>query len=407
MNRNESETRKFNKRWTGYILVILLSVLLLYFGRQFAIRDLSIFNANEYGQVVVKGRITDITERTVETYEISETETSESISVVFQAKILNGDEKGETITGKQVIDSMYSMGMEEVQPGDTVMLSYYDGQIDEEWTMMDFVRLDKLLIFGGVFLLALLAFGWLKGLNTILSLLFSCAAIFLVFIPAILSGKNIYICAIGVCIYIIVMTYLIVNGFNKKTLAATIGCFGGLALVGILTVVMDRVLALTGYVDEDSMYLAYLQTATPINLRAIIFAAILIGAMGAVMDVSISISSSLWELQEKSKTISFKNLFRSGINIGRDIMGTMSNTLILAYIGSSLSVVLLLSAYTTSLLFLLNREMIIVEILQALVGSFGILLTLPLTSFVSALIYHGGKPKEAHEETLPEQEAGL
>ena len=169
------------------------------------------------------------------------------------------------------------------------------------------------------------------------------------------------------------------TAFNRKTLAASLGCIGGLTVSGVLTIIMDKVLTLTGYVDEDSIYLSLLSTENPINLNAIIFAGILIGALGAVMDVAMSISSSLWEVRDKSKSLSFGSLFKSGMNIGRDIMGTMANTLILAYIGSSLSIVLLLSAYATSLMYLLNMEMITVEILQALVGSFGILLTLPLT----------------------------
>ena len=142
----------------------------------------------------------------------------------------------------------------------------------------------------------------------------------MVFIPSILSGKNIYLSSIIVCIYTIIMTYLIVNGINKKTLAATLGCFGGIVVSGILTIIMDKILELTGYVDEESIYLTYISTETPIDLKAIIFAAILIGAIGAIMDVSMSISSSLWEVKEKSSS-SFNALFKSGMNIGRDVMG--------------------------------------------------------------------------------------
>jgi uncharacterized membrane protein len=150
---------------------------------------------------------------------------------------------------------------------------------------------------------------------------------------------------------------------------------------------MDKVLELSGILDEDSVYLTYLPTENPIDLRAIIFAAILIGAMGAIMDVSMSIASSLWEIKEESASPTRGSLFKSGMNIGRDVLGTMANTLILAYIGSSLSVVLLLSVYSSSVLYLFNREMIVVEILQSLVGSFGLLFAMPLTSLVSAFLY--------------------
>jgi uncharacterized membrane protein len=150
---------------------------------------------------------------------------------------------------------------------------------------------------------------------------------------------------------------------------------------------MDKVLFLTGIVDEHSRYLSNLPLETPINLRAIIFAGIIIGAMGAIMDVAMSISSALWEVKEKAGKIKFETLFRSGLTIGRDIMGSMANTLILAYIGTSLSVVLLLSVYSDSLSSLFNMEMIAVEILQALAGSFGILFAMPLTAFFCAKIY--------------------
>jgi uncharacterized membrane protein len=232
-----------------------------------------------------------------------------------------------------------------------------------------------------------LLFGGKKGFNTILSLALTCAAVFAVFIPAILSGQNVYVMSLLVCVYTIVMTLLLVVGFNKKSLTSAMGCLGGLAVSGIIAVIMDKVLLLTGVVDEHSRYLVNLPYGSPINLNAIIFAGILIGAMGAVEDVSTSLASSLWEIKEKAGKIKFETLFRSGLTIGRDIMGSMANTLILAYIGSSLSVVLILSVYSGSLLALFNMEMIVVEILQALIGSLGILFTMPLTALICSAVY--------------------
>jgi uncharacterized membrane protein len=183
------------------------------------------------------------------------------------------------------------------------------------------------------------------------------------------------------------MTLSIVIGFNKKSFATAIGCLSGITVTGLITIIMDKLLFLSGIVDEHSRYLANLPVETSINLKAIIFAGIIIGAMGAIMDVAISIASALWEIKEKAVIISHKTLFRSGLTIGRDMMGTMANTLILAYIGSSLSVILILTVFSNSLLGLLNREMIVIEILQALVGSLGILFTIPLTAFISTIIY--------------------
>jgi uncharacterized membrane protein len=150
---------------------------------------------------------------------------------------------------------------------------------------------------------------------------------------------------------------------------------------------------MTGLIEEESIYLVQLYPDNPINLKAIIFAMIIVGAVGAVMDVSMSISSSLYELRIQSPEISSKELMKSGFTIGRDMMGTMANTLVLAYIGSSLTSVLLLVAYNASIHQVINRELIVAEILQALAGSMGMLLTLPLTSAICSVIYYKREEK--------------
>jgi len=369
-----------------YITTIIFSILFLFIGNKIATKNLTIYSAGS-GQKVFKARVEEISDRVSNDHSLNENTKFENIQVTFTAKILSGDKKGETVTAYQNLGGLYFSASPEIKAGDKVLLIYSEQQKQTKWQFMEFVRSDKLVVFGILFGLALLLFGRIKGFNTLISLAFTCAAIFAVFIPSILSGKNIYISSIVICLYTITMTYLIVDGGNRKTFAAALGCLGGITVSGVLTVIMDKVLALTGYVDEESIYLTNIAADSPINLKAIIFAAILIGAMGAIMDVSMSMSSSLWEVKEKSASSSVKALFKSGMNIGRDIMGTMANTLILAYIGSSLSVVLLLTAYSTSLTALINREMVVVEILQALVGSFGILFTIPLTSLICAMIY--------------------
>jgi uncharacterized membrane protein len=183
------------------------------------------------------------------------------------------------------------------------------------------------------------------------------------------------------------MTLLVVSGANKKTLVACIGCVGGVLIAGILTLIMAHFLKLTGVVDESSYSLTTVNTDNPIDLLAIIFASIIIGAMGAVMDVAMSVASSLHELKLKAPELTVKELFNSGMVIGRDMMGTMANTLVLAYIGSSLTVTVLIVIFNSSLLELFNKERIVVEVLQALVGSTGILFTIPFSCIVSALMY--------------------
>jgi uncharacterized membrane protein len=361
-----------------YLLTVIVAVLLIFIGHKIAVNGIPVFQ--NISQEVVKAKVQRIVGQIAPPDEFAP---DQGNKIIFEAKITSGVRKGEMVTALQNLNSFSRVTAKETSSGDSVLLI----NMNDEWFFNGYARTSQLLALGLLFVLCVLLFGGKKGFNTILSLSLTCAAIFAVFIPSILSGKNIYVMSVLVCAYTIIMTLLLVIGFNKKSLAAAVGCLSGLGVSGIITAIMDKVLLLTGIVDEHSRYLANLPVENPINLRAIIFAGIIIGAMGAVEDVATSIASSLWEIKEKAGTIKFETLFHSGITIGRDIMGSMANTLILAYIGSSLSVVLILSVYSGSFLALFNTEMIVVEILQALIGSLGILFAMPLTALFCSVFY--------------------
>ena len=379
-----------------YLATVIIAVLLVYVGHRIAVQGLFVFQ--DHSRELVSATVQVITERIqpgdrfefIDEYDIDgDFLPLMGGQIIFEARVRSGPRRGDIITASQSLGRFLVTGSKEVEAGDSVLLLYNIMHPDDpgSWVFNGYLRTNRLLVLGALFALCVLFFGGKKGFNTILSLVLTCAAVFAVFIPSMLSGKNIYAMALLVCAYTTIVTLLLVVGFNKKALAAAVGCFSGILAAGIITVIMDRVLFLTGIVDEHSRFLASLPVAAQINLKAIIFAGIIIGAMGAVMDVAMSIASSLWEIKQKAEAIKFETLFRSGMNIGRDIMGSMANTLILAYIGSALSVILILSVYSNSLLELLNREMIVVEILQALAGSFGILLAIPLTALFSATFY--------------------
>ena len=375
-----------NKNTIAYIFTVIFSILILFIANKHVSSGESVFHgsSNTINRAVVK----TIVDKVESVREYDEETIVESTDIIFKATIRSGKFSGRNITAVQTIDGFSYIQQKEVQTGDEVILSLTEVEESEyEWQFIDYLRSDKLIYLGILFVIVLIIFGRLKGLNTILSLIFTCLAIFSVFIPAILSGRNIYLWSVLTCVYIILSTLLIVSGFNRKTLAAIAGCFAGIVMTASITLLMDNILILTGFLDENSLYIVNLPLQNTINLRGLVFAAIIIGAMGAIMDVSVSIASSLWEIKSKVKSAGFNTLYSSGINIGRDIMGTMSNTLILAYIGGALSLVILLTAYSTSPLELFNREMIIAEVLKALTGSFGILLTMPLTALVSGFLY--------------------
>ncbi len=383
--------KKDYKPYLVYLVVLVISVLYIIVGHEIAMTNYQPFNEDDQS-VVVTATVQEIKDRYSESYQISETEYAENETILFTAKIRSGEEKGQVVEAAQTLDYFTAINLRAVEPGDKVLLyTIPGGMAENQWLLSDYQRSDQILVLLVIFLVLLLVFGHWQGFNTIVSLTLTCLSVFYVFIPAVLAGENIYVWSIATCIYMTFMTLFIVNGVNRKSIAAILGCLAGVLVAGLLTLVMDKTMLLTGVLDENSVILNGLRSEDPLNLRAIIFASIIIGAVGAIMDVSISIAAALAELQEKVPDITAKELMQSGMTISRDIMGTMSNTLILAYIGGFMASVLLMVAYNSSMLDLFNREVIVVECLQALVGSLGILMTLPFTSLICAVLFQGRK----------------
>ena len=378
---------KNSKGYGLYLLVLMVSFGLIFLGNKVASGGMVAFD-NASGMDAQEAKITEISD-VVETENQSEESTDFTVKdILFKAQITSGEKTGESVDAIQSINSYFILKPQEVAVGDKVILyEFKDEYYGTDWVFGEFIRVQPLLVLGVVFALLLILFGRAKGLQTLVSLVFTIAAVFYVFVPAILSGYNIYLWTMIVGTYIIFMTLLIVSGISIKTAVASIGCLSGMLFSAAMFFVMDYFLKLTGVIDQDSVFLLMMNPERPIDLKGVIFGAIVIGAIGAIMDVAMSISSALYEMKEKYAANSFAQLVSSGLTIGRDIMGTMANTLVLAYIGSSLSVVLLMITYNPSLLDLLNREMVIVEILQALIGSLSILMTLPLTAVVAGTLY--------------------
>ena len=365
-----------------YIGILIISVVLLFIGNRFMDSRPEaeiLFEFETYELVFFTGVVTQIMER-------NETRVFglPRVSVTFNARITGGPRRGEVVAVEQVLDNIL-VNEREVSIGNRVLLVY--DELRSRYFFVNYLRINYVALLGAAFVVLVILFGRRKGFNGIVALGITCMAIFLVFVPAILAGRNIYIAAIIVCVFSIVSTLLIVIGANKKALCAMLGCLGGLLAAALLMLVMDFVLRLTGAVSEEIQILLLLPAASPINLRALIFAGVILGAVGAIMDVAMSIASSLWELRQAGDVSDFNSILKSGITIGKDILGTMLNTLILAYIGSSLSLILLITVHSPSLIELLNMEIIIVEFLRALVGSFGMLLTIPLTAGVCGWLY--------------------
>lgn len=368
-----------------YISTILFSIIFIITGYNI---NKTNFNDENY-QKSYKAQVISIDDKEVETLDYGY-ESMSSTTIKFKAKISGDDIEDSTIEAIQYIDENIAVNPKEIEPGDNILLSSLLSRTGEEevWTFIEYDRSNTLIWLLISFFVLLIVFGHKKGVNTIISLIFTCLAIFMVFVPSILKGNNIYLNSTIVSVFIIFMNLLIINGANKKTLCAIVGNLGGLFIAGLFALIISKFLHLTGLIDEESMFLLMINPDKPIDLIAILWSSIVIGSLGAVMDVSMSIASAMNELSENMINKNFKTMLKSGLNIGQDAIGTMTNTLILAYIGSSLSVVLLLVVYYKDILLLFNLEMIVFEVMQAIIGSMGILFAIPITSFFAAYVYN-------------------
>lgn len=376
----------FNKDKIVYILVLLFSFLFIFIGNQITTIDTSVVSGNPY----YKAEILVIEKTSIKSIPIDDYSAPIEITTVsFSATLLDGPQKGNLISATQTSDNLGNQEVKPLKVGDKILVSSTSSLESEEasYIFIDYLRSHTSFYLVLIFFSLIILFGRWKGLNTVISLILSCLAIFTVYIPSIIKGFDIYLSTSIIVAFIIFSTLLLTNGSSKKTWCAIIGNIGGVFLAGFITSIMSKILSLTGYVDTDSYYLVDISQEGSIDLIAIIWAGVVISSLGAIMDVAMSIASSSQEIAENMREKKFKILFKSGLNIGKDVISTMTNTLILAYIGSSLSMVLLLVGNNKDLNYLFNMEMITVEIMQGVVGSIGILLTVPLTAFVSSYFF--------------------
>lgn len=302
-------------------------------------------------------------------------------------KVLTGNFKGtkrlieNMLTGNPAYDINLTKGNKvvlHVEPNsDTITTPE-----DVDFFIADIKRDNQIFIFTGIFFILLLLIGRKKGLTSIISIISTIALIFFMLLPMILSGFCPIASAVLTGIISTVITIYLVGGLNSKSSSAIIGTSISLIFAGALSMLAIYFAHLTGFAGEENMFL---YTARPdLSFTGILSASMIISALGALMDTAVSIASTVNEIFETDKSLSVKQLFKSGMNVGRDIIGTMSNTLILVYLGSSLTLVLLSSNIDMNKFFNLNQ--VATEILSALTGSIAILFCVPITAIIAAYL---------------------
>lgn len=316
----------------------------------------------------------------------------------LEVELLGGEYKGEVLPVENFL-SAYSNVDGKVGARVIVRLN-----VDEDGApyVVAVTNYDRGLVMGGLVLLfgaLLVVIGRKKGLMALLGLAFTILCLLFLLIPLILLGIPPIPCTIGFVAVATAASLILLTGFTRKTLCATLGCVGGVAAAGILAAVVGVITPMTGFNMSEAEELVLRASEHQMHISGLLVCGVLIASLGAVMDVAMSIASACQELRELNPSLTARQLFQSGMNIGRDAMGTMANTLILAFAGSALNMLILFRAYDYPFLQIVNSDLIAIEVLQGLAGSIGIILTVPLVAAISASLLSAGGRKAA---TVPQ-----
>lgn len=316
----------------------------------------------------------------------------------LRIEITRGDHKGEQYVLKNNLSYLYGTVLK-VGDDVTVTFSITDGKVDGIM-LQDYDRTIPLAIVVILFLVVTTLVGGKVGAKSLVGLILTILCVFFVLIPLLLDGWPTLPTILAVCTFVTIVTFVVLGGINKKTICAILGTISGVvfaALFGQFACDILRVNGFQMYVVEPVVeaLLQIKQTQDPMSslqLGDLLVGGILIAALGAVNDVAMSISSAMNELVAVNPNLSRKELFKSGMNIGRDMVGTMTNTLILALVGGSLVMMIYLSSLTPSFQQLMSTAFFSVEMVQAIASSIGVILAVPLSVVIGMLLF-GTKKK--------------
>jgi uncharacterized membrane protein len=300
-----------------------------------------------------------------------------------RVEVLEGPYKGTTITVPNEITDNPAFNVEAV-PGHELVLSVVtENGTKPEFNIADYHRVPVLATLLAVFLAVFLFFGGKQGFKSLIGLVIGIVLIASVLLPLSFHGFNPLITAALICVAVTATTTVLVGGFSRKSLSALLGTVGGVIIAGIAAHMVIVTAPLTGLSSEEAQILrGSVLNQPPQFYSGLLAAGMLIGALGVIMDVAVSIASAISEVADANSTLNRADLYRKGMNVGRDIMGTMTNTLVLAYTGSALPLLLLMAQIPSTKL--LNLDLVATEVASALTGSLGLICTIPLTALAAA-----------------------
>ncbi len=303
-----------------------------------------------------------------------------------QVEVLDGRLKGRTLKGVNMLsgslesDKIYTEGEQAL-----AVVSVDTQGNPTNVTLSDYYRLDKEMILAGIFVLLLILVAGMNGFRAIFSFVISVLAIWKILVPLYLKGYNPMLVGILMTAFLTAMIIYFVYGIDKRFLSAVSGSLLGTLTTCILGVVFTDVFKIHGAVMSNSESLLY-AGYQHLNLTAIFMSSIFIGASGAMMDLAVDITSAVHEIVEKKPEIGWREAFVSAMNVGRAAMGTMTTTLLLAYSGGYVALLMVFMAQGTPILHILNYKYVASELLDTIVGSLGLVTVAPFTALTSSIL---------------------
>lgn len=399
MKQNRSDAKKINQqkqpvtpeqgkssKRAGSLALLALPAILFCALLYYANHDRPTYTSSDTSGIEYEvGRVTGILSDDTVVNENAEGQLAGTMDL--QIRILTGRYRGETVNVTNYFSALYNV---RVKQGDKVSIRIDTSENGHQVSIYNYYRVPYMIGCVVIFLLLLILIGGKKGARSAAGLIFTMVCIFWLLLPLSLKGYPPLLVTILLILLCNLVTFYLVDGIQAKTMVASVGSVCGVLAGGGFAMLAQKIMSVTTYQMDEAETLLLITSTTKLHVRDLFLCGILIACMGAVMDVAMSIASAVAEIHTINPGMGRKELFCSGMNIGRDAMGTMSNTLILAFAGNSLNMILMIYSYGVGFQQLMNTDFVAIEVIRGIAGSIGIICTVPIAACIAAA-YFGRK----------------
>lgn len=390
--RKDKTTRKTDKKADGhlvlfvrrnavYIAVFLIGAAFLLAAGSFdwdRINSYTMYNNDS--RTFVRGRVVSVDNERLETdpYDHSRYLGEQELTVL----ILEEDQKGDKVSIDNYLSQTHNIYVNANQK--IIVCADMPEGVVPYYTVFNYDRCLPLGILVVVFAAVMLFVGKGKGLRALAGVVFTLLLVVLFMVQAIYHGFPPVIVSILTILTGTAVSLLLLNGCSRRTAVSALATVLGVAVTGIIFYISSKTLHLTGFNSDNAEELLVIQGATGLSVRSLLIAGVLVSSLGAVMDVAVSLTAALMELVAVDPSVTARQVMKSGFNIGKDMIGTMSNTLILAFAGTALNTMLVLTAYGVSRTQFISSDYLAIELAQGLCATIGVILTVPITTGICA-----------------------